>query len=222
LVPGAALAAGGDDQVFTFFEMDQNEVRVTDDDEGYAWEAQGWVGTDFDKAFLKTKGELEFGGDVESAEVQLLYSRLVSDFFDVQAGLRYDFEPRPSRAHAVLGLQGLAPQWFEIDTALFISDEIDVTGRIEGEYDLLITQRTVLQSLVELDWSAQDIDDLHIGSGLTKVEAGLRLRYEFKREIAPYIGVSYERDLFKTADFAREEGHEIDSLAFVIGLRLFF
>lgn len=216
-----ALSADGDDRIYSFFQMDQNEVRLGDHN-GYAWEAQGWLGTDFDKAFLKTKGEREFGGSVEAAEVQLLYSRLVSDFFDVQVGARYDFEPNPSRAHAVLGLQGLAPQWFEVDAALFVSDEADVTARFEAEYDLLITQRLVLQPLLELNLSVQDIDDLDIGAGLTGLEAGLRLRYEFRREIAPYIGIAYERDLFKTADIARREGHDVDSLAFVAGLRLFF
>src|SRR3546814_9759592 len=107
----------------------------------YAWDAQGWIGTDYDKLFLTSDGEQPLVGQLEEAEVQLLYSRLISDFFDAQVGVRYDFEPDPERAYAVLGLQGLAPQFFEIDTALFVSEKGDVSARVEAEYELLITQR---------------------------------------------------------------------------------
>ncbi len=215
------FAAGGDDALFTFFQMDQNEIRVGEHN-GYVAEAQGWVGTDFHKAFLKTEVETEFGEGVEVAEVQLLYSRLISDFFDAQAGIRYDFEPHTSRAYAVVGLQGLAPQWFEVDTALFLSEKGDFSARVEAEYELLITQRLVLQPLVEVNVSFQDVDELDIAAGPTSAEFGLRLRYEFFREFAPYIGVAYERDLFDTADIARDHGEDVDALTFVAGIRLFF
>jgi len=221
LTAGPGYAAGGDDALFTFFQMDQNEVRLGEHD-GYVFEAQGWVGNDDHKAFLKAEGETEFGEEVEAAEVQVLYSRLVSDFFDAQAGIRYDFEPHPSRAYAVLGLQGLAPQFFEVDAALFLSEKADVSARLEAEYELLITQRLVLQPLVELNISFQDVDELDLGAGPTDVEFGLRLRYEFFREFAPYIGVAYERDLFDTAEITREHGGDVDALSFVAGIRLFF
>ena len=214
-------AAEGDDALFTFFQMDQNEVRLGEHD-GYVAEAQGWVGNDFHKAFLKTEVETEFGEGVEAAEVQLLYSRLISDFFYVQAGLRYDFEPEPSRAYGVVGLQGLAPQFFEVDSALFLSEKGDVSARLEAEYELLITQRLVLQPLVEVNVAFQDVDELDIAAGPTDMELGLRLRYEFFREFAPYIGVAYERDLFDTADITRDHGGDVDALSFVAGIRLFF
>src|SRR3546814_10366530 len=105
------------------------------------------MGTDYDKLFLKSEGEQPLDGPLEEAEVQLLYSRLISEFFDAQVGVRYDFEPDPERAYAVLGLQGLAPQFFEVDTALFVSEKGDVSARFEAEYELLITQRLVLQPL---------------------------------------------------------------------------
>lgn len=222
LTAGPGRAAELDDQIFTFFQMDQNEVRFDGGERTYVWEAQGWAGTDFDKAFLKTEGELELGGGLEAAEVQLLYSRLISDFFDAQIGLRHDFQPGPSRTYAVLGMQGLAPQFFEVDTALFLSDHGDLSARLEAEYELLITQRLVLQPLIEVNLAAQDVDELDIGAGITDIELGLRLRYEIRREIAPYIGLAYERDLFETAAIRRRHGKDIDSLAFVAGLRLFF
>ncbi|MFN4764818.1 copper resistance protein B, partial [Gillisia sp. Q332] len=118
-----AEAAEMDDQIYTFFQLDQNEYRLNDEGEDlYAWDAQGWIGTDYDKLFLKSEGEYALDGEWEKAEVQVLYSRLISDFFDVQAGVRYDFEPDPERAYGVIGLQGLAPQFFEVDAALFVSN----------------------------------------------------------------------------------------------------
>ena len=218
-----ATAAEMDDAIYTFFQLDQNEYRLNDEGEhAYAWEAQGWVGTDYDKLFLKSEGEQPLDSPLEKAELQVLYSRLVSDFFDAQVGVRYDFEPDPERAYAVLGLQGLAPQFFEIDTALFVSEEGDVSARFESEYELLITQRLVLQPLAELNVAVQEVKELGIGSGPTDIELGLRLRYEITREFAPYIGVHYERDLFDTADFTRDEGEEVDAVSVVAGVRLFF
>lgn len=219
---GPVAAAELDDQIFTFFQIDQNEYRLSDVDDAYVWDAQGWVGTDFDKVAVKTEGEKVIDGDLETAEFQVLYSRLISDFFDAQIGVRYDFKPNPERAFAVLGVQGLAPQFFEVDAALFVSDDGDVSARLEGEYELLITQRLVLQPSVELNLAAQEVDELGIGSSLTDIEVGLRLRYEILREFAPYIGVNYERDLFNTADFTRDEGGDVDALSFVAGVRFFF
>lgn len=217
-----AGAAELDDQIYTFFQMDRNEYRLSDGDDTYVWEAQGWVGTDYDKLALKTEGEKVIDGGLEEAELQVLYSRLVTDFFDAQIGVRYDFEPDPQRAFAVLGFQGLAPQFFEVDTALFISEDGDVSARLEAEYELLITQRLVLQPSIELNIAGQEVEELSIGSGPTDFEVGLRLRYEITREFAPYIGVNYERELFDTADFTREEGGDVDAVSFVAGVRFFF
>jgi len=218
----SAVAAELDNQVYTFFQMDQNEYRRIDGEDAYAWEAQGWVGTDSNKLAFKTEGEKVIDGDYEGAELQVLYSRLVSQFFDVQIGARYDFEPKPERAFAVLGYQGLAPQFFEVDTALFISEDGDVSARLEGEYELLITQRLILQPALELNIAAQEVEALGIGSGLTDFEVGLRLRYEIRREFAPYIGINYERDLFDTAEFTRAELGDVDAVAVVAGIRFFF
>ncbi len=221
LVASSARAAEGDDRIFTFFKMNQNEVR-SGSHISHVWKAHGWIGTDFDKAFVKAESETELGEAVEAAEVQLLYSRLISDFFDAQAGIRHDMEPEPSRTHVVLALHGLAPQFFELDASVFLSEEADLSARFEVEYELLITQRLVLQPAMEIDAFARDVDELEVGSGLSHIELGLRLRYEFLREFAPYIGVAYERDLFETAARARGHAEDVDSLSFVAGVRLFF
>ena len=161
-------------------------------------------------------------GKYEGAEVQLLYSRMISDFFDAQAGIRYDIKPEPRRAFFVLGLQGLAKQFFEVDGAFFVSDDGDVSARLEAEYEVLLTQKLIAQASVETNIAAQTVRRAEVGSGFNDIEVGLRLRYEITREFAPYIGLQWERKLGRTATFAREEGEGTDNLAFVTGIRFWF
>lgn len=205
-----------------FFQAEEFEYRVTDGDDSFNWDAQGWVGGDVNRAWFKTEGEVPVDGGVEGAEIQALYSRQISDFFDAQVGVRYDFEPDPERAFAVFGVQGLAPYFFEIDAAGFVSEDGDLSARFEAEYELLIAQQLVLQPSLEVNFAAQEVEELGIGSGVNDVELGLRLRYEIEREFAPYIGVNWERDLGETADFARDEGEDVDNLSFVAGVRFWF
>ncbi|MHA6332612.1 copper resistance protein B [Qipengyuania sp. CAU 1752] len=201
--------------------VERLETRFSDGEEGYTWDVQGWYGGDLNRAFVKSEGEGEFGHGVEDAEVQLLYSRAIGPFFDLQAGARLDLEPE-TRSHLVLGVQGLAPYMFHVDGALFLSDRGDLTARVEGEYDQKITQRLILQPRVELEFSAQDIPERELGAGLTKVEPGLRLRYEIAREFAPYIGVGYEAKLGETADIARANGEDTHGFALLAGIRAWF
>jgi len=219
-LPTLGLAAEGG-EVFTFFQADKLEYRAGDDN-AWAWEAQGWVGGDFNKLWLKSKGEKVEGGDFEKSEVQLLYSRLISDFFDVQMGFRHDFEPEPERSYLVLGLEGLAPYYFEVNASAFLSDEGEFSARLEGEYELLFTSKLILQPTLELEWWGSDVAEREIQSGFTDLELGLRLRYEIVREVAPYVGLHWERKLGDTASLARDEGEGIDNLYVVAGLRLWF
>jgi copper resistance protein B len=198
------------------------EYRAVDGRDGYAWDAEGWHGGDYNRLWVKTEGEGEFGEAVESAEVQALYSRAIDPWFNVQAGVRYDIRPKPDRAHLVLGVQGLAPYWFEIDAAAFLSDKGDLTARFEAEYDQRISNRLILQPRVEFDLAAQDVPELGIGSGLSTAEVGLRLRYEIKRELAPYIGLQYEKRLGETANYARAADEKVGGWTFLIGLRSWF
>lgn len=202
--------------------VDRLETRIRDDRDGYLWDAQAWYGGDIDKLWVKTEGEGGFSEKPEQGEVQALWSRAVTPWFDVQAGLRYDFRPDPERGHLVLGFQGLAPHFFEVDAAAFLSDEGDVTARFEAEYDQLVTQKLIVQPRIELDLAAQDVREIGVGSGLSSAEAGLRLRYEFKPELAPYVGVEYERKFGETADFARDEGEDAGEWSFLLGVRAWF
>ncbi|GAA4045546.1 copper resistance protein B [Parerythrobacter jejuensis] len=203
------------------FLIERLEARVSDSAEAFLWDVQGWYGGDIHRVFLKSEGEGEFGGTVEDAEVQVLFSRAIGPFFDLQAGARVDLEPE-TRSHLVLGVQGLAPYMWHVDGALFLSDQGDLTGRIEAEHDQKITQQLILQPRMELELSAQDIAERAVGAGLTKIEAGLRLRYEIRREFAPYVGVGYEAKLGQTADFARAAGEGASGFALLAGIRAWF
>ncbi|MGH8223021.1 MAG: copper resistance protein B [Woeseiaceae bacterium] len=182
----------------------------------WIWDIQGYAGYDEHKFWWKTEG----GGD--DAELQFLYSRAVSAFFDLQLGLRHDFEPDPSRSFATLGVQGLAPYWFEIDAALFIADDGRLSARFEAEYELLLNQRLVLQPRVELVVGASDEARYAQGSGLRSTDVGLRLRYEIRRELAPYIGVEWHKLHGGTADHARNAGEDAHGASAVAGLRFWF
>ncbi len=203
--------------------IERLEARIPSDggDTGYVWDAQAWYGGDIDRFVLKTEGEGEFGGAIEDAEIQALFSRAIGPFFDLQAGVRFDPEP-DSRTHLVLGVQGLAPYMFHVDGALFLSDRGDLTARIEGEYDQKLTQRLILQPRIEVELAAQDIAEREVGAGLTKIETGLRLRYEIVPEFAPYVGIGYEAKLGETADIARAADEDPDGLAVLLGLRAWF
>ena len=206
-----------------FALADRLEYQSNDGSPTVLFDGQGWWGGDRNKLWIKSEVEYDFSEDrFEEAELQALWSRPISRFFDLQAGVRRDFAPDPSRNYAVLGVQGLAPYWFEIDAAAFVSGHGDVTARIEAEYDFLLTQRLIAQPRTELNFAAQDIAALGIGSGLSTAEVGLRLRYEIKREFAPYVGVNWERSVGDTADFARAAGDDPGSVSLVAGVRLWF
>ena len=201
--------------------VERLEARIADGHDAWAWDVQGWWGGDINRLVVKSAGEGAFSGPVENADVQMLFSHAIAPYFDLQAGARLDLEP-DTRPHLVLGVQGMAPYFFEVDAAAFLSDRGDLTAVIEGEYDQRITQRLILQPHAELALSAQDIEERDIGAGFTSIEAGLRLRYEITREFAPYIGVGYEAKLGKTADRARAAGEGVDGFALLLGLRAWF
>ncbi|HEX8580235.1 MAG TPA: copper resistance protein B [Allosphingosinicella sp.] len=202
--------------------IDRLEYRAEDGGDGYAWDAQGWYGGDIHKLWLKSEGEGGFGEALEHGEAQALWSRAIDPWFDLQLGLRQDFGRGPERTHLVLGVQGLAPYWFEVDAAAFVSTKGDVTARVEAEYDLRITQKLILQPEAEVQFSLQDVPELRIGSGIATGEVGLRLRYEVKPQFAPYVGVEYQRGFGDTARFRRAGGEEAGGWSVLFGVRAWF
>ena len=216
------LAENGDIRS-TAVLIDSVEARFGDGADGYSWSAQGWSGGDINRFWWKTEGEGEIDGKLHEAEIQALYSRAIAPFWDVQAGVRQDFRPDgEDTTHLTVGLQGVAPYWFEMSAAAFLSTEGDLTASIEAEYDQRITNKWILQPAFEVALSASDIPELEIGSGLTSVTAGLRLRYEIRNEFAPYVGVEWSRSLGDTADYAKARGADPDDTRFVVGIKAWF
>lgn len=212
-----------DEALYSRVLIDRLEAGFSDGEDINVWDAQGWWGGDYNKLWIKTEGEGEQGKTLKSLELQALYSRAIAPFWDAQIGLRHDFRPQDNeRTHLVIGVQGLAPYRFALNNALFVSDEGDVSLRIEAEYEIMFTQRLILQPRLELNAAAQSVKELGIGSGINNTEMGLRLRYEIRREFAPYVGVSWSRFYGDTADLKAAEGTDNSTVFFVAGIRVWF
>lgn len=198
------------------------EIQIRNGRDAYEWDADAWYGGDIDRLWLKSEGEGELSGPLEAAEIQALYSHAVGPYFNLQAGVRYDFKPNPSRVYATVAVEGLAPSFFDVEGSLFLSNKGEVMARVDGYYDQRITQRLILQPRVELNFAAQNSPSIGVGSGLSDAEAGLRLRYDIRREFAPYIGVQYRRAFGRTRDYLRAEGEDPGGWSFLAGIRAWF
>lgn len=217
-----------DDELRMFVLAEQLEYRLgAGERDQLGWEAQGWIGYDYDRFWWKSEGEAVFdGADEGESETDLLYSRLITPFWSAQVGVQYAIEWEPGdtsdRWSGVVALQGLAPGMVELDASLYVSEDADVTVEIEGEYNLRITQRLVLQPRIELGLSAQDVPERNLGAGLTDANLDLRLRYELEREFAPYIGLRYRLLAGETGNRAEAAGLDDDAFFVFGGLRLAF
>jgi len=220
-VAAPLYAAGGDDPTLFAVFADQLEWRDAEGDDLLVWDAQGWIGKDLIKFWWKADGEIE-DGNVGDAELQFLYSRSIATYWEAQVGLRTDIEPAQGHDWAVIGIQGLAPYFFEVDTQLFIGSSGRTAARLGAEYSFLFTQKLILTPEIEINAYGENDPAVRIGSGLSDIELGLRLRYEIRREFAPYIGVNWEKKYGTTADYAREDGLDTSDTQLVIGIRAWF
>ncbi|MBL4592116.1 MAG: copper resistance protein B [Phycisphaerales bacterium] len=217
-----------DNPTLSFTLIEQLEFRASDDQpDQVAWDAQGWIGNDDQKFWWKTEGAAAPDGPNDGElEFQALYAKPISPFWFLQAGLRYENTWGPGdskdRTSLVLGLQGLAPYKFELEPVLFLTEDGDLLGRLTASYDIYITQRLALQPRTELNISATDVADWGLGSGFNDLSLEFRLRYEIRREFAPYVGLSYLTLLGETANIAEQAGSSTDDLQFVFGIRLAF
>lgn len=216
-----------DRPVLFFFLTEVLEYRQSKGSGSVQWDAFGWVGGDYNRLWLKSEGEHGFDrGAKGRVDAQILYGRLVAPFWDLQIGLRQEWKygrgADRTRTSAVIAVQGLAPYWFDFEPSVFVSDEGDVSARIAAEYDLLLTQRLILQPRFETAVALQRVEEFGVGRGINDVEASLRLRYELRRKLAPYVGLSWRRDLGQTATLARREGKEAEEVFLVGGVRLWF
>ena len=180
-----------------------------------------WIGGDIDRLWLRVETETDDGG-VESAAVDALWGHSISRWWDVVAGVRQDFRPGDPQTLMAAGIQGLAPYWFEVQATAYVGAGGRTQARFEAEYDLLLTNRLILQPLVELAITGKSDPERRIAAGLSSIEAGLRVRYEIRREFAPYVGVTWDRKLFRTADLARVDGEKAGRARLTVGVRTWF
>ena len=198
------------------------EAQFRNGRDGFEWDGEGWYGGDIDRLWVKSQGDGTFGRSIDRAEVQALYSHAIDPYFNLQAGVRYDFKPTPSRVYATVGIEGLAPNFFDLQGALFLSNKGELLARAEGYYDQRITQRLILQPRAELNFAAQSTPETKTGSGLSDAEIGLRLRYDIRREFAPYVGVQYRRAFGDTRTYLREAGEKPAGWSLLTGIRTWF
>jgi copper resistance protein B len=201
--------------------FDQLDWRDAEGADIFAWDAEAWYGGDYNKLWLKAEGDLRDGA-VEEARTEALWDRVVSRWWNLQAGIRHDFGEGPSRSWAAFGVQGLAPHFFEVEATAYIGEGGRTAARLSGEYDLLLTQRLILQPEAELNLYGKSDPANAIGSGLSDLQLALRLRYEFRRELAPYLGIVWTRRFGQSADFARDAGEDASDLQVLAGLRIWF
>ena len=211
-----------DNLIFAHGIIDRLEGRTGGGVPELHWSAQGWVGTDYDKFWVKTEGFRRRDGAIDDGRHEFLYSRAISTYFDLQAGLRSDLDSRRVRNWAVFGFEGLAPLFFALEGTAYVSDKGHLATRFQGSYDLLITNRLILQPEIEINLQSAADRARRVGAGLTDIDAGLRLRYEFTRKFAPYIGIAYEGKFGQTASFARRAGESTSDVRFVFGVRSWF
>ena len=213
---GQSIQAGGvDDPLRTMLVMDRFEV-LNNDKNTRIWEGSFYIGYDIDKLYVYSLGEATADG-LESSQNELVYSRAISPFWDAQIGIAYDKNTDYSKIWAEIAIAGLAPYYFETRTALLVNGDGNVGLRVDAEYETLFTQKLILSSSIEADFYTKDDVQLGIGSGLSSMEAGLRLRYAFVREFAPYIGVSWEKTFGNANTY-----NSVNETNFLIGLRFWF
>lgn len=199
--------------------VDRLEWRAQND--VVAWEGSAWFGGDYNKLMLKSEGEFT-GGDAQQVRTEVLWDHAVARWWNLQAGVRHDSGDGPSRTWAAFGIEGLAPYWIDLETTLYVGDEGRTAMRAEATYDLRLTQRLILQPQFEINFYGKADPERGLGSGLADVQAALRLRYEIRREFAPFIGVHWSGLFGETADFANAAGNDDSELQFVAGLRVWF
>jgi copper resistance protein B len=212
------LMAMDDDAALGMVLLDQFEWREIND--ALQWDGQAWYGNDYNKVWFKSEGE-RIEGDYEGL-AELFWDRILTRWWHVQAGVRDDFGQGPSRQWAAVGVQGLAPYWFEVEATVYVGEAGRTAARFSGEYELLITQRLILQPKVEFNLYGKDDLRNGVGSGLSDLEFGLRLRYEIRRELAPYLGLVWQKRFGRTADFAQRAGEDSDDVGVVAGVRFWF
>lgn len=221
LLPATGLAHMKDDPLLAGLTVDRLEWREGQGADALAFAIDGWLGRDLHKLHLNTEGE-RVDGDFHKGKVQALYSQAVTPFWDIHMGWQGDLRPTPDRHWLAMGVDGLAPGWIALNATLLIGDHGRTGLDLDADYDLRLTRRWVLTPAVEARLYGHNDPAAGSGSGLADIEAGLRLRYEIRPELSPYIGVHHQRRYGNTADYARQRGERVSATSLVVGVRLWF
>lgn len=219
--PGPRELRMADEHNFGALLIDRLERVYTDNGDSTAYDAQAWFGRDYDRLVLKAEGDVA-RGRLQDARTEALWGHAVATFWDTQLGARWDSGVGPDRGWLAFGIQGLAPYWFNVDATAYAGNGGRTALRLGAEYEMLLTQKLILQPRVEMNLYGKQDTAREIGSGLSDATAGLRLRYEFTRQIAPYVGVEWARKFGGTADFVRAAGEDTQNTQLVAGLRFWF
>ncbi|WP_223669170.1 copper resistance protein B [Kangiella shandongensis] len=219
-MPLMANAGAKDDPLLSMVMVDEFSW-VENEDDTYIFEGEAWFGYDLNKLWLKANIERHHG-DTEEIELQALYSKAVAPYWDFQMGVRKDLLPNPDQHWAVIGFKGLAPYFFEIDSALFIGESGQTGLRFSAEYEMMLTQQWVLSPEIEANFYGKDDAERSIGSGLSDTEISLQLRYEVTPKFAPFIAISRNNSYGDTVNFLRAEGESANSTEYKIGFRAWF
>lgn len=217
----AALMQMDDTARTSMVLFDQLEYRNTAEGNALVWDAEGWYGGDTNKVWLRSEGE-RVAVTTQNARADLLWDHTFARWWSVQAGGRQDFGAGPGRTWAAVGVRGLAPYWFSTEATFYVGEQGRTAVRLKSEYELLLTQRLILQPEGEANLYGKSDPARKLGSGLSDLELGLRLRFEVRREFAPYIGIVWSRQFAGTADRVREFGGNPSDVQFVAGVRAWF
>lgn len=211
----------GDDASFGRVLFNELEYARGSGSRGQVVDAEAWYGGDYNKAWFKLEAERQ-GGKLESSRSEALWDRVFATFWSTQLGVRHDTGPGGSKNWLAFGVRGLAPYWFDTEATLYVGSSGALAARAEMRYELLLTQRLILQPQVEANFYSKDDPQREVGAGLSELDLGLRLRYEIRRQFAPYVGVSWKRQFGGTADYARQAGERVRSTQWVAGVRIWF
>lgn len=221
-LPNPSNAQSG--QTFTSVNFNQLEYHRVEGVDILRWDLTSWTGGDYNRFWIKSEGDVNATTHNKEGEVQALYSRLVAPFWEAQIGARLDVlrsgGKNHSRALFVVGLEGLAPYWFEMEPALFVSQTGDVSARLAATYDLRVTQRLIAQPRFEINAAIQSVPAFDVAEGINDIKLDFRLQYEFRREVTPYMGISWTRKLGQAADITRLNNEDVSTVAFVAGFRM--
>lgn len=202
------------------FTMDQLEWQDADEGSTLVWSLNGWVGGDIDRLVLRSEGE-RVEGHTDEAELQLLWSHAIGRWWESVLGVRQDFKPGEPQSWLAAGVQGMPLFGLETEATLYLGEAGQSALRLEGEYDILLGDKLILQPSLEANLYGRSDAQRGIGSGFSDLSAGLRLRYEFSRKFAPYVGVEWGRGYGKTADLL-EPDEDVSESRLVAGVRFWF